>query len=114
MRGGARKGAGRKRGPDKKTVTIKLGVSTITLLHELPKGSMSTFIEKALIAELRKAAIQKHSDQVGAAWALSATFGLEDLPDQTPRSLSEGELVRKAAFKQYANAIVTGHVSYLD
>jgi hypothetical protein len=63
MRGGARKGAGRKRGPDKKTVTIKLGVSTITLLHELPKGSMSTFIEKALIAELRKAAIQKHSDQ---------------------------------------------------
>ena len=41
-------------------------------------------------------------------------FGLDDLPDETPRSFNEGELVRKAAFKQDANAMVTGQVSYLD
>jgi hypothetical protein len=41
-------------------------------------------------------------------------FGPDDLPDETPCSFDEGELVRKAAFKQYANAIITSHVSYLD
>jgi hypothetical protein len=41
-------------------------------------------------------------------------FGLDDVPDETPRSFNESELVRKAAFKQYANANVTGQVSCRD
>src|SRR6516165_1373022 len=40
--------------------------------------------------------------------------GFHDVPDQTLRSFNEGELVRKAGFKQYANAIVAAHVGCRD
>jgi hypothetical protein len=54
MKGGPRKGAGRPRGADKRTVTIKLAVEVIDLLHELPKGSMSAFVERALLREFKR------------------------------------------------------------
>lgn len=49
MKGGARKGAGRKSGSTKKPVTVKLEGSTISLLHDrVPKGKRASFIEEAL------------------------------------------------------------------
>jgi hypothetical protein len=41
-------------------VTIKLGVEVIELLHALPKGSMSEFVERTLLREFRRQGQIKH------------------------------------------------------
>ena len=37
----------------------------------------------------------------------------DNVTEQAPGALCEGELVRKAGFQQHANAVVTGHISGL-
>jgi hypothetical protein len=52
-RGGARKGAGRKRGSTKTTMTFKLERSTLELLRaRVPRGAMTPFVERALLHAL--------------------------------------------------------------
>jgi hypothetical protein len=54
MRGGARKGAGRKPGSSKVGVGFKLERSTLALLRErVPKGQMTAFVERALLRALK-------------------------------------------------------------
>jgi hypothetical protein len=53
MKGGARKGAGRKPGSTKSTMTFKIERSTIALLRErVPRGQMTAFVEQALLHAL--------------------------------------------------------------
>ena len=54
----------------------------------------------------------KSESQLGAG--SFSRLGLDDVPDQTLRSFNEREFVRKAAFKQYTNAIMAGHVGCCD
>jgi hypothetical protein len=57
MKGGARKGAGRKAGSTKATMTFKLERSTIALLRErVLRGRMTAFVERALL----RALVAKH------------------------------------------------------
>ena len=52
-RGGARKGAGRKRGSTKTTMTFKLERSTLDLSRDrVPRGQMTRFVEQALLGAL--------------------------------------------------------------
>jgi hypothetical protein len=49
MRGGARKGAGRKRGSTKTTMTFSMEQSLLEPLREqVPRGQMTKFVESAL------------------------------------------------------------------
>ena len=53
MKGGARKGAGRKAGSTKATMTFKLERSTLALLRDrVPRGKMTRFVEQALLRAL--------------------------------------------------------------
>jgi hypothetical protein len=52
-RGGARRGAGRKRGSSKQTATFKLEKSILALLRDrVPQGRMTAFVEQALLHAL--------------------------------------------------------------
>jgi hypothetical protein len=55
MRGGARKGAGRKPGTTKIFTAFKLERTIVSLLHELPKGQRTKFVEQALLKALKAA-----------------------------------------------------------
>jgi hypothetical protein len=49
MKGGARRGAGRKRGTTKRLVNFKPEESTLTRLRaSVPRGAMTRFVEQAL------------------------------------------------------------------
>jgi hypothetical protein len=56
MKGGARKGAGRKpTGSTKETMTFGLDPSTLALLRDrVPRGRMTRFVEQALLAALNQ------------------------------------------------------------
>jgi hypothetical protein len=53
MKGGARKGAGRKPGSTKATMTFKLERSTLERLRDrVPRGQMTRFVEESLLRAL--------------------------------------------------------------
>ena len=56
MRGGARKGAGRKPGSTKALVNFKLEKTTIALLRELPSRQMTKFVEDAVLQAFKRRA----------------------------------------------------------
>jgi hypothetical protein len=54
MRGGARKGAGRRPGSTKTLVNFKLERSTVALLRELPSRQMTAFVEDAVLQAFKR------------------------------------------------------------
>lgn len=48
-RGGSRPNAGRKKGEEKTTISVRLSPSAMEILDSLPKGTRNEFIESAII-----------------------------------------------------------------